>query len=74
MRSFLGIFLVCVLMGCASAPSSKTVELPSAVTPQLASELAKIGPVVAPPPTEKLYAPLQAVSYTHLTLPTTSRV
>lgn len=59
MRSFLGVFLVCVLVGCASAPSSKTVELPSAVTPQIASELAKIGPVVAPPPTEKLYAPLQ---------------
>ncbi|MFM7001966.1 MAG: alpha/beta hydrolase, partial [Limnohabitans sp.] len=59
MRSFLAVILSAGIVGCAAVPSSKTVELPSAVTPQIASELAKIGPVVAPPPTEKLYAPLQ---------------
>ncbi|WP_205872557.1 alpha/beta hydrolase [Limnohabitans parvus] len=59
MRIVCGILMSLALVGCASAPSSKTVALPSAVTSQIAAELAKIGRVVAPPPTEKLYAPLQ---------------
>ena len=46
------------LAACAAVPSSKTVEVPSVVIAPMAAELLKIGPVVAPPPTEKLYAPL----------------
>ena len=46
------------LAACAAVPSSKIVEVPSDVTAPMAAELLKIGPVVAPPPTEKLYAPL----------------
>ena len=46
------------LLGCVSMPSSQTVQVPSAVPANIAAELAQIGPVVAPPPTEKLYAPL----------------
>ena len=59
MRSMFGAFLALALVGCAATPSSQTVQVPSAISPQIASELAKIGPVVAPPPTEKLYAPMQ---------------
>ncbi|MGV0983026.1 MAG: alpha/beta hydrolase [Limnohabitans sp.] len=59
MRSVLSVILFAGLVGCAAVPTAKTVEVPSAVPAQIASELAKIGPVVAPPPTEKLYAPLQ---------------
>lgn len=59
MRSILSAFLALALVGCAATPSSQTVQVPSAISPQIASELAKIGPVVAPPPTEKLYAPMQ---------------
>ena len=59
MRSFLTAILSAGIVGCAAVPSSKTVEVPSTVPAQIATELVKIGPVVAPPPTEKLYAPLQ---------------
>ena len=58
MRTFLGALVALSLAGCAAVPASKTVEVPSVVSPQIAAELLKIGPVVAPPPTEKLYAPL----------------
>ena len=58
MRTFWGAFVALSLAGCAAIPSSKTIEVPSAVPARIAAELAKIGPVVAPPPTEKLYAPL----------------
>jgi triacylglycerol lipase len=59
MRSVLTVILFAGLVGCAAVPTVKTVEVPSAVPAQIAVELLKIGPVVAPPPTEKLYAPLQ---------------
>jgi acetyl esterase/lipase len=59
MRSFLIAILSAGIVGCAVVPTAKTVEVPSAVPAQIATELVKIGPVVAPPPTEKLYAPLQ---------------
>ena len=59
MRSFLTAILSAGIVGCAAVPTAKTVEVPSAVPAQIATELVKIGPVVAPPPTEKLYAPLQ---------------
>jgi len=58
MRIFCGIFMLAVIAGCASVPSPQTVQLPSAVPTSIAAELTKIGPIVAPPPTEKLYAPL----------------
>ena len=58
MRLFLTAALSLGLLGCASMPSSQTVQVPSAVPASIAAELLKIGPVVAPPPTEKLYAPL----------------
>jgi acetyl esterase/lipase len=58
MRIFCGIFMLAVIAGCASMPSPQTVQVPSAVPAQIAAELLKIGPIVAPPPTEKLYAPL----------------
>lgn len=58
MRAVLTAILAACLVGCAGLPSSKTVQVPSAVPAPIAAELLKIGPVVAPPPTEKLYAPL----------------
>jgi triacylglycerol lipase len=58
MRLFLTATLSLGLLGCASMPSPKTVQVPSAVPAPLAAELVKIGPIVAPPLTEKLYAPL----------------
>jgi len=66
MRIFCGIFIpaftAVVIPGCAftpnAAPSFQTVQVPSTVPATIAPELVKIGPVVAPPPTEKLYAPL----------------
>jgi acetyl esterase/lipase len=58
MRAVLTAILAAGLVGCAGVPTSKTVEAPSAIPAQIAAELLKIGPVVAPPPTEKLYAPL----------------
>ncbi len=58
MRLFLTAALSLGLVGCASMPSPQTVQVPSAVPASIAAELLKIGPVVAPPPTEKLYAPL----------------
>jgi len=58
MRAVLTAILAAGLVGCAGVPTSKTVEVPSAVPASIAVELLKIGPVVAPPPTEKLYAPL----------------
>jgi acetyl esterase/lipase len=58
MRAVLTAILAAGLVGCAGVPTSKAVEVPSAVPASIAAELLKIGPVVAPPPTEKLYAPL----------------
>ena len=58
MRKLLGLFLVVAISGCATRPTSAVVEVPSHITPDLAQGLAHIGRVVAPPPTEKLYAPL----------------
>ncbi len=58
MRKLLGLFLVVAISGCATRPTSAVVEVPSHITPDLAQGLAQIGRVVAPPPTEKLYAPL----------------
>ena len=58
MRAVLTAILAAGLVGCAGVPTSKTVEVPSAVPASIAAELLKIGPVVAPPPTEKLYAPV----------------
>jgi acetyl esterase/lipase len=58
MRLFLTAALSLGLLGCASMPSPQTVQVHSAVPASIAAELLKIGPVVAPPPTEKLYAPL----------------
>ncbi len=58
MRAVLTAILAACLVGCAGLHSSKTVQVPSAVPAPIAAELLKIGPVVAPPPTEKLYAPL----------------
>lgn len=56
MRAVLTVIVAAVLVGCAGLPTSKTAEVPSAVPAPIAAELVKIGPVVAPPPTEKLYA------------------
>jgi triacylglycerol lipase len=58
MRTLCGICISVVIAGCASVPSFKTVEVPSAVPPSMASDLAKIGPIIAPPATEKIYAPV----------------
>lgn len=58
MRLVWTVALTWGLLGCASMPSPQTVQVPSAVPANIAAELAKIGPIVAPPPTEKLYAPL----------------
>jgi acetyl esterase/lipase len=58
MRAVLTAILAAGLVGCAGVPTSKTVEVPSTIPAQIAAELLKIGPVVAPPPTEKLYVPL----------------
>jgi triacylglycerol lipase len=58
MRKLLALFLVVAVTGCATRPTASVVEVPSSITPDLARGLAQIGPVVAPPPTEKLYAPL----------------
>ena len=50
------------LLGCAATGTSstapQTVQVASTVPASIAPELVKLGPVVAPPPTEKLYAPL----------------
>lgn len=50
------------LLGCAvtetSSTATQTVQVASTVPASIAPELVKLGPVVAPPPTEKLYAPL----------------
>ena len=58
MRLVLTAALSVTLLAGASMASSQTVQVPSAVPPSIAAELGRIGPVVAPPPTEKLYAPL----------------
>jgi triacylglycerol lipase len=58
MRNLLGLFLALAITGCATRPTASVVEVPSQITPALAQGLAQIGRVVAPPPTEKLYAPL----------------
>jgi acetyl esterase/lipase len=58
MRLLLIALVSAGLLGCASMPSPQTVQVPPALAPNIAAELLKIGPVVAPPPTEKLYAPL----------------
>jgi acetyl esterase/lipase len=58
MRLLLITLVSAGLLGCASMPSPQTVQVPPALAPNIAAELLKIGPVVAPPPTEKLYAPL----------------
>jgi triacylglycerol lipase len=52
------LLLAIAITGCATRPTASVVEVPSQITPALAQGLAQIGPVVAPPPTEKLYAPL----------------
>ena len=46
------------MAGCATAPSPRTVDVPATVPADIAPGLAALGAVVAPPPTEKLYAPL----------------
>lgn len=58
MRLLLITLVSAGLLGCASMPSPQTVQVPPALAPNIAAELLKIGPVVAPPPTEKLYTPL----------------
>ncbi len=58
MRKLLGLFLALAITGCATRPTASVVEVPSQLTPALAQGLVQIGRVVAPPPTEKLYAPL----------------
>jgi triacylglycerol lipase len=58
MRNLLGLFLALAITGCATRPTAFVVEVPSQIAPALAQGLAQIGRVVAPPPTEKLYAPL----------------
>jgi len=58
MRNLLVLFLALAITGCATRPTASVVEVPSQITPALAQGLAHIGRVVAPPPTEKLYAPL----------------
>ena len=57
MRKLGALFLAVAITGCATRPTSSVVEVPSQITPDLARGLAQIGRVVAPPPTEKLYAP-----------------
>ena len=58
MRKLLGLLLAVAITGCATRPTASLVEVPSQIPTSIAPELAKIGLVVAPPPTEKLYAPL----------------
>jgi len=58
MHKLLGLFLAFAITGCATRPTASVVEVPSQITPALAQGLEHIGRVVAPPPTEKLYAPL----------------
>ena len=58
MRKLFWLLLAIAITGCATRPTASVVEVPSQITPALAQGLAQIGPVVAPPPTEKLYAPL----------------
>jgi len=58
MHKLLGLFLAFAITGCATRPTASVVDVPSQITPVLAQGLEHIGRVVAPPPTEKLYAPL----------------
>lgn len=58
MRLFLTLGLSLSILACATVPSPQTVQVVSTVPASIAPELAKIGPIVAPPLTEKLYAPL----------------
>jgi len=57
MHKLLGLFLAFAITGCATRPTASVVEVPSQIMPALAQGLEHIGRVVAPPPTEKLYAP-----------------
>jgi len=52
------LILAAVLAGCAAAPIPSG-PVASQVPPQIARQLRQIGPVVAPPPTAAIYAPMQ---------------
>jgi acetyl esterase/lipase len=52
------VILAAALAGCA-APPIPSGPVVSQVPPQIASQLRQIGPVVAPPPTAAIYAPMQ---------------
>jgi len=58
MRNLLGICTSLAVAGCATLATPGTVQVASAVPATIAPELVKIGAVIAPPQTEKLYAPL----------------
>jgi triacylglycerol lipase len=52
------IALATFLVSCAAHPPATIVALPSQVPAGIEGQLRQIGPVVAPPPTAALYAPL----------------
>jgi acetyl esterase/lipase len=58
MRTGLVLILAAALAGCAAAPTTSR-PMRSQVPAQIASQLRQIGPVVAPPPTAAIYAPMQ---------------
>ena len=59
MRVLIPMIASLLLAACAAPGPAPIVALASQVPPPIAAELLKIGPVVAPPPTAALYAPLQ---------------
>jgi acetyl esterase/lipase len=58
MRFSLTLLLATVLTACAIHAPSMKMQVPSQIPQNIATELQKIGRVVAPPPTEVLYRPL----------------
>lgn len=53
------VLVACLSAGCASVPQGGIVDVPSQVPEPIATELQFMGPVIDPPGTAKLYAPLQ---------------
>ena len=55
----LGLFAALAATGCATRPAVADGALTSQIAPEIEAQLQAIGPVVAPPPTAALFAPLQ---------------